>query len=94
MPHNINIGKLEKQAKFILSETEKSETNKIMEFLEGDFEKLSNVDTGGVKPLIHGIELCNIFREDKAIKKIDRETLLENAPEHENGYFTVPKTID
>jgi len=94
MSRLVNISDLEKQAKLCLTVEEKNEISEYAEFLISDFEKLAEVDTAGVKPLIHGVELNNIFREDKAVNNIDREKLLENAPEQENGYFVVPKTID
>jgi len=94
MSDKLNITALEQMAKFNLPESEKSEIYKYMEFLRADFEKLASVDTDGAKPLIYGIELNNVFRDDKVKKDIDREKLLTNAPEHENGYFKVPRTID
>ena len=94
MPANIDISELEKMAKLRLSENEKDEISNFLEFLTCDLEKLSQIRTAEVKPLIHGIELTNIFREDKSAKWISRDKLLENAPEHEDGYFKVPKTID
>lgn len=94
MSEDVDINELEKMAKFRLTEKERGEAKEYMEFLTFDLDKLQQADTDGVKPLIHGIELENVFREDVAIKIIDRETLLESAPEHEDGYFKVPKTID
>lgn len=35
----------------------------------------------------------NVMREDVVISS-DNEVLLEDAPEHEEGYFVVPKIID
>lgn len=94
MSENFKIKELEQMAKFIVPEADRNKTEEYMEFLMNDFEKLNDVVTDGVKPLIHGIELENVFREDKIIKKIDRETLLKNAPESEKGFFKVPMTID
>ncbi|MCL1808506.1 MAG: Asp-tRNA(Asn)/Glu-tRNA(Gln) amidotransferase subunit GatC [Clostridiales bacterium] len=94
MPTDANILELERMAKLGLPESERGEIRKYMEFLACDFEKLRQVNTEGIKPLIHGIELENIFREDKAEKMIGRETLLQNAPEHEDGCFIVPMALE
>ena len=94
MISDFNIEELEQMAKFNIPEDEKKGTKRIMDRLVADFGKLSAVSTEGVKPLIHGIELENILREDKVIQNFDRDTLLENAPEHEKGYFKAPRTID
>ena len=90
----IDIEKLGQMAKLALTDTEKNDISKYMEFLEDDFDNLDNVDTGSAKPLIHGVELVNILREDRVVKDIDRDKLLETAPEHSDGYFVAPKTID
>ncbi len=34
------------------------------------------------------------FRQDEAKKRFDRETLLQNAPDPEDGFFKVPKILD
>ena len=94
MSAEINILRLSKMAKLKLPEAESEEIEKYMEFLVKDLERLSEVDTDGVKPFIHAAELTNVLREDKVVKTIDRETLLANAPEHAGGYFKVPKTVE
>ena len=89
-----NLPELERMAKLRLSETERAEAKRILRFLTTDFERLARVDTTDVVPLVHGIELTNRLREDRAHKTISREKLLENAPEQNNGYFQVPKTLE
>ena len=90
----INIEKLSAMAKLNLYEEEKEKAVEYAEFLAADFEKFKDVNTDGVKPYINAIELTNVLREDKVVKKIDRETLLANAPDQSRGYFRVPKTLE
>ena len=33
--------------------------------------------------------LSNVFREDEAVPSLDREEILKNAPEQEDGFFVV-----
>lgn len=54
---------------------------------------LEKVDTTGVEPTTHAISLTNAFREDHETGSIDRDRALANAPEQEDGTFTVPKII-
>ncbi|MCL2436593.1 MAG: Asp-tRNA(Asn)/Glu-tRNA(Gln) amidotransferase subunit GatC [Clostridiales bacterium] len=89
-----NIQKLSKMAKLHLSEDESKKIEKQMEILVKDLDKLDEVDTSDVKPFVYAITLTNVLRKDQVVKKIDREVLLENAPDHINGYFKVPKTVD
>ena len=67
----------------------KADLTKMISFVE----KLNELDTTGVEPLIHMCEAENILREDKTGNMVSREEALKNAPEHDNIYFKVPKVI-
>lgn len=56
-------------------------------------DKLNEVDTEGVRPTSHAISLTNAFREDEQIDHLEREEVLANAPEKEDGNFVVPKVV-
>ena len=56
-------------------------------------DTLKNVDTEGVPATSHAISLTNAFREDEPVEHLDRDRALENAPEKEDGTFTVPRII-
>jgi aspartyl-tRNA(Asn)/glutamyl-tRNA(Gln) amidotransferase subunit C len=58
------------------------------------FEKLNQIDTNGVEPLIFMTDAQNILREDKAAASIQREDALKNAPSKDSDYFRVPKFLD
>ena len=57
-------------------------------------DNLQNIDTSDIEPLEHIVSFVNIFREDKAEKSMDRDTILSNAPEHEDGCYVVPRVVD
>jgi aspartyl-tRNA(Asn)/glutamyl-tRNA(Gln) amidotransferase subunit C len=59
----------------------------------GYIEKLNRVDTRGIKPTSHAISLTNAFREDEERGHLDRDRVLANAPESEDGSFVVPKIV-
>ncbi len=54
---------------------------------------LNQVDTEGIEPTSHAISLTNAFREDKEREHLDRNLVLANAPEKEDGNFIVPKVV-
>lgn len=54
---------------------------------------LDKLDTEGVKPTSHALSLTNAFREDALTGSIPRDEALANAPERENGCFSVPRVI-
>ena len=56
-------------------------------------DTLKNVDTEGVPGTSHAISLTNAFREDEPQEHLDRDQALGNAPEKEDGTFTVPRII-
>lgn len=59
----------------------------------GYIDQLNAVETGGVPPTSHTLSLTNAFREDEPAGHLDRELVLSNAPEADDGDFIVPKVI-
>ncbi len=56
-------------------------------------EKLNELDTTGVVPTSHAIDLYNAFREDRVQESLPRNQSLENAPEANEAEFIVPRVI-
>jgi len=56
-------------------------------------DKLNELDTTGVKPLLHMTEAVNVLRDDTVQGSITREEGLKNAPDTDGVYFKVPKVI-
>jgi len=67
----------------------KEDLNKIIGFME----KLNEIDTENIEPLIYINEDTNITRPDTVMHTLTREEALANAPHHDNQYFKVPKFI-
>jgi len=57
-------------------------------------DKLNELDTTGVPPMSHVLDIHNVFREDEVEQRIDHENALRNAPDADSDYFRVPKVID
>ncbi len=64
--------------------------NRILGFVE----KLEEVNTEGVEPLIYMTEETNILRNDEVIQTITQDEALKNAPRKDSDYFRVPRFID
>ena len=56
-------------------------------------DKLNELDTTGVAPLLHMSEQVNILRDDVVQGSISREEAFSNAPVHDEAFFKVPKVI-
>jgi aspartyl-tRNA(Asn)/glutamyl-tRNA(Gln) amidotransferase subunit C len=66
------------------------EMSQILDYVE----KLDELDTSGVPPMSHVLDVTNVYREDEVEERIDQAQALEPAPEAERGYFMVPKVVD
>jgi aspartyl-tRNA(Asn)/glutamyl-tRNA(Gln) amidotransferase subunit C len=67
-----------------------TELNKIIAFVE----KLEEVNTDGVEPLIYMVDETNITREDVMKQVVSQDDGLKNAPKKDSDYFRVPKVIE
>lgn len=56
-------------------------------------EQLAEVDTEGVEPIAHAVELTNVLREDKNAPSLPRDEALANAPHHDQVGFRVPAVL-
>ncbi|KQR67443.1 Asp-tRNA(Asn)/Glu-tRNA(Gln) amidotransferase subunit GatC [Pedobacter sp. Leaf176] len=66
------------------------EMNKILSFME----KLNELDTTDVKPLVYMNEATNVWREDEVQQDIATFDGLKNAAKHSDQFFMVPKIIE
>jgi aspartyl-tRNA(Asn)/glutamyl-tRNA(Gln) amidotransferase subunit C len=57
------------------------------------FDKLQQLDTDGVEPMPHAIELRNVLAADELGESLDPDEALANAPARDGDYFKVPKVI-
>jgi aspartyl-tRNA(Asn)/glutamyl-tRNA(Gln) amidotransferase subunit C len=58
------------------------------------FDTLQQLDTAGVEPSTHAVNLSNAFRDDRVRQSLAGEEALKNAPAQERGCFKVPKIIE
>ncbi len=63
---------------------------RILEYIED----LNELDTDGVEPTSHVLELKTPLREDSVEQLITTEEALKNAPEIDDDFFVVPKVIE
>lgn len=60
----------------------------------GHFDALNAVDTEGVEPTAHTLPLRNVLAEDASRPSLPRETVLELAPNVEDGYLRVRAVLE
>ncbi len=60
----------------------------------GYVDVLNEVDTSGVEPMVHAVELSNVFRADTIVESLPRAAALSNAPRSDGEHFLVPAIIE
>jgi aspartyl-tRNA(Asn)/glutamyl-tRNA(Gln) amidotransferase subunit C len=55
--------------------------------------QVAAIDTDGVEPTAHPLPLKNVVRPDVVRPPVDRDEVLSQAPEVEDGRFQVPKIL-
>jgi aspartyl-tRNA(Asn)/glutamyl-tRNA(Gln) amidotransferase subunit C len=68
----------------------KNDMEKTISFMD----KLSEVQTQDVEPLIFMSNEVNRLREDIPVVSISHEEALKNAPKRDSDYFRIPKVLD
>ena len=71
-------------------ESTKDEFNKILNFVE----QLTEVHVDGVEPLVSVNDTPLPLREDEVTDGHLKKEVLQNAPQQEFGYFSVPKVVE
>jgi len=71
-------------------EAVKKDLNQMIAFIE----KINELDTVDVKPLVHITDEVNVFREDKVKKLTTKAEALQNAPLKNEDYIKVSKVLD
>jgi aspartyl-tRNA(Asn)/glutamyl-tRNA(Gln) amidotransferase subunit C len=87
------IDKLSKLSMLRFNDAEREEIKSDLEKMIGFVDKLKELDTTGVEPLLHMSEHINVLREDIPGNMLSREEALKNAPHTDGIYFKVPKVI-
>ena len=87
------IDNLSNLARLEFNAEEKEEIRKDLRRMIDFVEKLGELDTTGVEPLLHMSPETNVLREDRIQGSVTREEALANAPDTDGTYFKVPKVI-
>ena len=57
------------------------------------FELLNELDTEGVEPMAHAVELRNVFAADEPATSLPRDLALGNAPKRDDECYRVPAVL-
>ncbi len=87
------IDNLSNLARLEFNAADKEEIRKDLQRMILFVEKLGELDTTGVEPLLHMSPETNVLREDILQGSVSRKAALATAPTTDGIYFKVPKVI-
>jgi aspartyl-tRNA(Asn)/glutamyl-tRNA(Gln) amidotransferase subunit C len=87
------IDNLSNLARLRFSAGEKEEIRTDLQRMILFVEKLDELDTTGVEPLLHMSSETDVLRDDIPGGSVSRAAALSNAPATDGTYFKVPKVI-
>lgn len=88
------VEKVAHLARLELAEDEKEKMIADMNKILGFMNKLNEIDTSGIEPLVYMTNEINTVREDVIKHEVTHEEALSNAPKHDKDYFLVAKVIE
>jgi len=87
------VGKVSLLGRLLLSEEEletmTAQLGQILDYMQ----LLREVDTEGVEPMAHALDVSDIFRTDEIRPSLDREQALANAPHRDTECYLVPAVL-
>lgn len=93
MPVDIDIAKVAKLARLALTDEELETYGHQLEDILEHAESVQALPTEGVEPTSHPLPMVNAFRQDEVGECLDREVVLDQAPDVADGQFRVPRIL-
>ncbi len=88
---NKEVEHVSRLARLKLERDEKEQMAGQLQSILGIAEKIQELDTTGVEPTSHVINLPAILREDEVKPSLPIDQVLQNAPRRNQDYFQVPR---
>ena len=88
------VDKIANLARLEFNGKEKEEIIKDLNRMLDFVNKLNELDTSNVEPLIYMNDEVNVLREDEVKQTISQKEALNNAPKKDSDYFKVPKVVE
>ena len=88
------VQRLAHLARLALTPVEETELGAHLNTMLAYVEKLNELNTDGVEPMAHAVEVPAPMREDRVTNEATTEALLQNAPARKGDFFRVPKIIE
>ena len=88
-----DVEKVSLLARLELSDAEVDAMTSQLGQVLGYVEQLSALDTDGVEPMAHALDVANVLADDLLQPSLPRESALANAPHHDDECYLVPAVL-
>ncbi len=88
-----DVEKVALLARLQLTEAELDTMTRQLGQIVGYVDLLAEVDTEGVEPMAHAVEVCNVFSPDEVTPSLPRKQALANAPQQNGRGYLVPAVL-
>lgn len=88
-----DVEKVALLARLTLTEDEAQQMTRQLNDIVTYVDHLSEVDTEGVEPMAHAVEVHNVLRPDVVRDSLPRDQALDNAPKHSGVGYLVPAVL-
>jgi aspartyl-tRNA(Asn)/glutamyl-tRNA(Gln) amidotransferase subunit C len=88
-----DVEKVALLARLRLTEDELATMTDQLAQIVGYVDQLAEVNTDGVEPMAHALEMANVFKDDRVAPSLPRKDALANAPHHDARGYLVPAVL-
>ena len=81
-------------ARLNLTDAEVTQFQSQLDHIVEHFNQLRLLNVDDVEPMAHATPIQNVFREDIVRPGLERDVILNNAPEHSSGLVMVPTIVE
>jgi aspartyl-tRNA(Asn)/glutamyl-tRNA(Gln) amidotransferase subunit C len=84
------VRKVADLARLELSEADVETMARQLSAIVDYINQLQQINTDGVEPLAHALDLHDVFRDDVPVKSLSEDESLANAPARKDNFYSVP----
>ncbi len=88
-----DVEKVSLLARLRLTEEELGTMTEQLQRIVGYVEQLNELNTDGIEPMAHALDMHNVFAEDVPHEHLPREAALANAPKRDDECYRVPAVM-
>lgn len=88
------VGRVGRLARLSLTAADEASLAEELSRIVDLFDSIAAVDTTGVRPFVHPLDLTDVLADDVPGPTLDRDQALAVAPDADDGCFRVPPVLD